>query len=95
MRKSTLSHIADPAIRDALRLKSAVLGKPLIGPKSVNIHIINTCNHQCEFCWNFSSLIKDHPKRKILDYKVLKAVLEDCQEIGVEEINFEGGEVTL
>ncbi|MBF0571245.1 MAG: radical SAM protein [Candidatus Omnitrophica bacterium] len=95
MTKSAMSRITDPGIRDALRLKSAVLGRPLIGPKSVNIHIINSCNRQCEFCWYFSPLVKAQPKRMMLDYKVLKGVLEDCQEMGVDEINFEGGEVTL
>ncbi len=95
MANSALSRIAHPGIRDALRVKSAVTGKPLIGPKSVNIHLINSCSYRCEFCWYFSPFVKDHPKRKILDYKVLEGVLEDCREMGVEEINLEGGEVTL
>ena len=95
MATSALSRIADTGVRDALRLRSAITGKPLIGPKSVNIHITSSCNYKCEFCWYFSPFVKDQPKRKILDYKVLEGVLEDCQEIGVDEINFEGGEVTL
>ncbi len=92
---SAVSRITDAGVRDALRVRSAVRGVPLIGPKSVNIHITSSCNYRCEFCWYFSPLVKDQPKRKILDYKVLEGVLEDCQEIGVDEINFEGGEVTL
>lgn len=92
---STMSKITDTGVRDALRLRSAITGKPLIGPKSVNIHITSSCNYKCEFCWYFSPWVKDQPKKKILDYKVLEGVLEDCQEIGVDEINFEGGEVTL
>ena len=95
MATSAMSRIADPGVRDALRVRSAVVGRPLIGPKSVNIHVINSCNYRCEFCWYFSPLVKDQPKRKLLDYKVLEGVLEDCQEIGVDEINLEGGEVTL
>ena len=95
MARGVLSKITDPGVKDALRMKSAMLGKPLIGPKTVNIHLINSCNHQCEFCWDFSPLVKDHPRRRTLDYKVVEGVLEDCQEMGVEEINFEGGEVTL
>lgn len=95
MAASALSRIIDLGVRDALRVKSSILGKPLIGPKSVNIHIINSCNYKCEFCWYFSPLIKDQPKKKMLDYQVLESTLEDCQEIGVDEINFEGGEVTL
>jgi len=95
MKNSAMSKITDPAIRDALRLKSAVIGRPLIGPKSVNIHIINSCNYKCEFCMYFSPLVHNPPKRKMLDYEVLEGVLEDCRQIGVDEINFEGGEVTL
>ena len=95
MAGNVISRVTDPGIRDALRLRSAIVGKPFIGPKSVNIHIINSCNYKCEFCWYFSPFVKDQPKRKMLDYKVLEEVLEDCQEIGVDEINFEGGEVTL
>lgn len=92
---STLTRITDPAVRDALRLRSAILGKPLIGPMSVNIHVTSSCNYRCEFCWYFSPFVKDQPKKKILDWEVLEAVLEDCRDIGVDEINFEGGEVTL
>lgn len=95
MSTSAMSKIADPGVRDALRVRSSLLGRPLIGPKSVNIHITSSCNYACEFCWYFSPFVKDQPKKKILDYKVLEGVLEDCQEIGVDEINFEGGEVTL
>ncbi|MEI7999434.1 MAG: radical SAM protein, partial [Candidatus Omnitrophota bacterium] len=95
MASTAMSRIVDPGVKDALRLRSALLGKPLIGPKSVNIHIINSCNYKCEFCMYFSPFVKDKPRRKMLDYKVLERVLEDCQEIGVDEINFEGGEVTL
>ena len=95
MASSAMSRITDTGVRDALRLKSAITGKPLIGPKSVNIHITSSCNYKCAFCWYFSPWVKNQPKKKILDYKVLEGVLEDCQEIGVDEINFEGGEVTL
>jgi MoaA/NifB/PqqE/SkfB family radical SAM enzyme len=95
MAVSALTRISDPGVRDALRLRSAILGKPLIGPMSVNIHITSACNYHCEFCWYFSPFVKDQPKKKILDWDVLEGVLEDCQEIGVDEINLEGGEVTL
>jgi MoaA/NifB/PqqE/SkfB family radical SAM enzyme len=85
----------DPAIRDSLRLRGAMLGRPLIGPKSVNIHVINSCSYRCQFCWYFSPFVKDHPKGKMLDYKILEQTLEDCKEIGVDEINLEGGETTV
>jgi MoaA/NifB/PqqE/SkfB family radical SAM enzyme len=85
----------DPTVRDMLRERSSILGRPLIGPMSINIHIIQACDRKCKFCWYFSPLVKNPPQRKLLDYKVLERTLEDCQEIGVDEINLEGGEVVL
>ena len=85
----------DPSVRDMLRVRSSILGRPLIGPMSINIHIIQACDRKCAFCWYFSPLVKNPPQRKLLDYKVLEQTLEDCQEIGVDEINLEGGEVVL
>jgi MoaA/NifB/PqqE/SkfB family radical SAM enzyme len=85
----------DPKVRDLLRAKSSALGRPLVGPMSINIHIIQACDRKCAFCWYFSPLVKNPPERKMLDYKVLERTLEDCAEIGVDEINLEGGEVVL
>lgn len=87
--------LLEPKVRDALRARSSLLGRPLIGPQSINIHIIQACDRKCAFCWYFSPLVKNPPQRKMLDYKVLERTLEDCQNIGVDEINLEGGEVTL
>lgn len=85
----------DLAVRDKLRAKSSVLGRPLIGPQSVNIHAIQACDRKCAFCWYFSPLISNPPKRTMLDWNILNGVLEDCHEIGVDEINLEGGEIVL
>ncbi len=85
----------DLNVRDTLRAKSALLGRPLIGPQSVNIHAIQACDRKCAFCWYFSPLVKNPPKRIMLDYQVLEGVIEDCHEIGVNEINLEGGEIVL
>lgn len=90
----TLKTLA-PAIRDMLRVRSSLLGRPLIGPMSINIHVMQACDRKCVFCWYFSPLVKNPPQRRMLDYKVLERTLEDCQEIGVDEINLEGGEVVL
>lgn len=84
-----------PGVKDALRAKGSILGRPLIGPKIVNIHIIQACDRKCAFCWYFSPLISSPPDRNMLDYGILEGVIEDCHEIGVEEINLEGGEVVL
>ena len=85
----------NPKSRDKLRVKSFLFGRPLIGPQSINIHIIQACDRKCAFCWYFSPLVKNPPQHEVLDYKVLERTLEDCQEIGVDEINLEGGEVVL
>lgn len=85
----------DPAVREMLRIRSSLLGRPLIGPQSVNIHAIQACDRKCAFCWYFSPLVSNPPKRVVLDYKVLEGVIEDCHEIGVDEINLEGGEIVL
>ncbi len=90
----TLKTLA-PEVRDMLRVRSSILGRPLIGPRSINIHIIQACDRKCVFCWYFSPLVSSPPKRVMLDYKVLEGVIEDCHEIGVDEINLEGGEVVL
>ncbi len=89
-----LKHL-DPHTRDRLRVKSILLGRPLIGPQSINIVVVQACDRKCRFCWYFSPLVKHPPKRKILSYEVLEEVLQDCQDIGVDEINLEGGEVIL
>ena len=81
--------------RDKLRAQSILLGKPLIGPQSINIVIVQACDRKCAFCWYFSPMVKNPPKRKILEYEVLERTLIDCQEMGVDEINLEGGEVVL
>jgi MoaA/NifB/PqqE/SkfB family radical SAM enzyme len=85
----------DLALRDKLRAQSSLLGRPLIGPQSVNIHAIQACDRKCAFCWYFSPLISSPPKREMLDYKILEGVIEDCHEIGVDEVNLEGGEIVL
>ncbi len=90
----TLKTLA-PHIRDMLRVRSSILGRPLIGPQSINIHVIQACDRKCAFCWYFSPLISSPPKRVMLDYAVLEGVIDDCHEIGVDEINLEGGEIVL
>lgn len=81
--------------RDSFRLQGLLKGRPLIGPRSVNIHIVNACDRRCNFCWYFSPLVSHRDKRRELSYGVLERVLRDCVEIGVEEIDLEGGEVVL
>ena len=95
MKENIMTKIEDPQIRERLRINSAISGKPLIGPKSVNIHVTSACSYKCEFCWYFSPLVKDQPKAKRLEYPVLEGVLEDCHSMSVDEINFEGGETTV
>ncbi len=84
-----------PSAKEMLRAKSALLGRPLIGPQSINIHAIQACDRKCAFCWYFSPLVSSPPKRVMLEWDVLKGVIEDCAEMGVDEVNLEGGEIVL
>ncbi len=84
-----------PSSGDIIRLEGVRRGKALTGPRSVNIHITGVCDRRCEFCWYFSPLVKRASKFHELPFAVLEKVLKDCAVMGVEEINLEGGEVTL
>jgi MoaA/NifB/PqqE/SkfB family radical SAM enzyme len=80
---------------ERLRLKGILSGKPLIGPRAVNIHLTNACDRKCCFCWYFSPMVSWYEKRIDMDLKVLRKVVRDCARMGVEEVNLEGGEVVL
>ena len=80
--------------KDILRLKGVVEGKPLVGPRAVNVHVTNACDRACCFCWYFSPLVSWHSRRIDIPYEVLVAFIHDCAGMGVEEINLEGGEIT-
>ncbi len=80
--------------KDLLRLKGVVQGKPLVGPRTVNVHVTNACDRTCSFCWYFSPLVSWHSRRIDIPYDVLVTFIHDCASMGVEEINLEGGEIT-
>lgn len=79
--------------RDLLRLRGVVTGYPLIGPRSVNIHLTNVCNLACRFCWYHSPLVTFDEKKKELDIAVFKRVIDDCAAMSVDAVDLEGGEV--
>ncbi|NTV30056.1 MAG: radical SAM protein [Candidatus Omnitrophica bacterium] len=80
---------------DTMRLKGLLRERPLTGPRMVNIHLLNSCDRRCRFCWYFSPLVSYPSKRQALDFQVLQRLLHDCAHMGVEEINLEGGEIAL
>lgn len=59
------------------------------GVKSVNWHITAKCNYNCKFC--FSRNLDDEVTSVEKAYEVLRKV----REMGMEKINFVGGEPTL
>jgi len=83
--------------KDYLRIYGIIKNKVVIGPKTVNIHLNNYCNYKCLFCWYHSPLVKSNYKRKKeLDFGILKRVIDECAEMGVEEISLESeGETFL
>ncbi|MBF0485630.1 MAG: radical SAM protein [Candidatus Omnitrophica bacterium] len=79
--------------KDCLRLKGILAGKPLIGPRVVNIHLTNVCNVRCCFCWYHSPLVTWNKKREDLDFPTFRKVVDDCASMGVDALSLEGGEV--
>ena len=64
--------------RDIARLKGVVQGAPLIGPRSVNVHLTNVCNLKCRFCWYHSPLVTFNQKPRELKLEVFKRLVDDC-----------------
>ena len=82
--------------RDNVRLSGIKRNRVLLGPRKVNIHVNNYCNHRCLFCWYHSPLLGLKQKREELDFDTLKGIIDDCAGMGVEIIDLEGeGEVFL
>lgn len=57
--------------------------------KSANLHIIEACNYKCEHC--FSRCLT----HKYLNSEEWMPVIKHLDKIGIEKINFAGGEPTL
>ena len=62
-------------------------------PSIAHISVTDICNARCEHCSFFSAY--DDPSRKILSTTEMKKVIKDCQDFGVNVINFVGGEPLL
>ncbi|MEI7998425.1 MAG: radical SAM protein [Candidatus Omnitrophota bacterium] len=50
------------------------------------IHITNSCNLQCEFCWHHSPLQKSHVKPLSLNLPILVSMFKDLAAMGTKEI---------
>ena len=61
-----------------------------IGPLCFDISITSRCNHKCYFCKTHSSLVSDEQEHTTIPEPIMKMFLEDCVELGVQEILFSG-----
>jgi radical SAM protein with 4Fe4S-binding SPASM domain len=57
---------------------------------SVQIELTNRCNERCVHCY-----IPHEWKNRDMDFSLLKHILEQCKDMGVEHITFSGGEPML
>jgi len=81
---------------DHLRLFAINKKKVLAGPRIVQLHITETCNLKCLHCWYHSPLDKNRKLSGELSFAMIRRVLDDCFDLGVEEISISGrGEPTL
>jgi MoaA/NifB/PqqE/SkfB family radical SAM enzyme len=62
-------------------------------PSIAHISVTDICNARCEHCSFFTAF--DNPNKKILSTVEMKKVIKDCQDFGVNVINFVGGEPLL
>jgi MoaA/NifB/PqqE/SkfB family radical SAM enzyme len=81
--------------KDRVRLKGILRRKPLLGPRSVNLHLTNVCDRRCIFCWYYSPLVSRTCKAQHLEFDKARILLNDCRVMGVRTINVEGGEINL
>ena len=81
--------------RDILRYQGIFLGRPIIGPRQLHLHITNVCDRKCIFCWYNSPLVSKKESPRHIDFEVLKRLILDCKDMNIETINLEGGEITL
>ena len=76
------------------RFAAMLADKTPKGPKIVNIHLGNICNLHCNFCWYHSPLVNYTERKRVTTLPVMKAVVDDCADMGVEMISLEAdGEV--
>jgi len=74
------------------KLLRAIKNDEPIGPKIVMISPTDSCNIKCKICWRLEK--KEDPntwKDQELSLDEIKAILDDCKEMGVETVDFTGG----
>lgn len=70
-----------------LRLLGALKNKVYTGPETVHLHINNTCNLNCLYCWFHSPLIKNKQmKPKEMPFEAIKQVIDNCADLHVNTI---------
>ncbi|MCX5709747.1 MAG: radical SAM protein [Candidatus Omnitrophica bacterium] len=85
--------------KDILRIRGAKQDKLLIGPKWVSIGITKRCNINCRYCLMtpFRDIIRKRDKSgaQDMDFAHFREIIDDCRQLGVEQITLDGGEPFL
>ena len=59
-------------------------------PESINLHITNSCNYHCKFCFaKYSNM------QKVLTQNQWLSIIDEIASNGCQKVNFAGGEPTL
>jgi MoaA/NifB/PqqE/SkfB family radical SAM enzyme len=79
--------------KDLLRLKGILTDRVFVGPRMVRVLITNVCNLSCRYCFFYGDK-KDSLSRPsapaLLPWNVFQSIVDDCRDLGVEEIAFSG-----
>ncbi len=84
------------SIEDNLDILGALNGRRAYkGPNIVQIDLTNNCNLNCVGCWCHSELLgelklRGEEKRRELEYRVVKKLINDLSDLGVKEIMLSG-----
>ncbi len=71
--------------------------KVYIGPEIVDIHINNSCNLSCQYCWTHAPGNPAHfDKAHYLSWEKFSGTIKDCVELNVDQVHITGsGEPSL
>jgi len=77
---------------DGLRRQSVKYGILLIGPRDLQLNIIQECNYRCLYCSRHNPYVRHPvlPQERRVSSAALKSVIDDAYSMGVESVVFCG-----